>query len=145
MNQVELLAPAKDLGTGKLAINAGADAVYIGAARFGARVTLIEYHGHLGGMSASGLGKSDIENKQAIAGLFKEFTQRILKYYMDKYGEDSDNVTLCKEGYYYEPSVAELVFNQMIVEDYVDVFFLSNHLIKYQLSYRRLIIISLFA
>jgi putative protease len=37
MNPIELLAPAKDLESGKLAINCGADAVYIGAARFGAR------------------------------------------------------------------------------------------------------------
>jgi len=36
-NKVELLAPAKDLESGTVAINAGADAVYIGAARFGAR------------------------------------------------------------------------------------------------------------
>ena len=35
--RIELLAPAKDLEAGILAINAGADAVYIGAARFGAR------------------------------------------------------------------------------------------------------------
>ena len=34
---LELLAPAKDLETGLAAINCGADAVYIGAARFGAR------------------------------------------------------------------------------------------------------------
>jgi 23S rRNA 5-hydroxycytidine C2501 synthase len=34
---IELLAPAKDLETGMAAINCGADAVYIGAARFGAR------------------------------------------------------------------------------------------------------------
>ncbi len=34
---VELLAPAKDLETGLAAINCGADAVYIGASRFGAR------------------------------------------------------------------------------------------------------------
>lgn len=34
---VELLAPARDADTGIAAINAGADAVYIGAARFGAR------------------------------------------------------------------------------------------------------------
>jgi putative protease len=34
---VELLAPAKDLDTGLAAINCGADAVYIGASRFGAR------------------------------------------------------------------------------------------------------------
>ncbi len=34
---IELLSPAKDLETGIAAINCGADAVYIGAARFGAR------------------------------------------------------------------------------------------------------------
>jgi putative protease len=35
--QIELLAPAKDLECGIAAIDCGADAVYIGAARFGAR------------------------------------------------------------------------------------------------------------
>ena len=34
---IELLAPAKDLACGIAAINHGADAVYIGAAKFGAR------------------------------------------------------------------------------------------------------------
>jgi collagenase-like PrtC family protease len=37
MERVELLAPARDLETGLAAINCGADAVYIGATRFGAR------------------------------------------------------------------------------------------------------------
>ena len=37
MKQIELLAPAKDLECGRAAIDAGADAVYIGAAKFGAR------------------------------------------------------------------------------------------------------------
>lgn len=37
MNEVELLAPAKDLECGVAAIDCGADAVYIGAPRFGAR------------------------------------------------------------------------------------------------------------
>jgi collagenase-like PrtC family protease len=37
MDKIELLAPAKDLETGLAAINCGADAVYIGAPRFGAR------------------------------------------------------------------------------------------------------------
>src|SRR5690554_3689787 len=89
----------------------------IAAARLGARVLLIEYHGHLGGMSTSGLGKSDVQNKEAIAGLFKEFTESVLKYYVDKYGATSEHVTLCRNGYYYEPSVAEWVFNQMIGEE----------------------------
>ena len=37
MREIELLAPAKDLQTGIEAIRHGADAVYIGASRFGAR------------------------------------------------------------------------------------------------------------
>lgn len=37
MKQIELLAPAKNLETGMAAINYGADAIYIGAPRFGAR------------------------------------------------------------------------------------------------------------
>ncbi len=35
--QIELLAPAKDLACGMAAIDSGADAVYIGARRYGAR------------------------------------------------------------------------------------------------------------
>ncbi len=86
----------------------------IAAARSGVKVILVEYHHHIGGLSTSGLGKSDIENKNAIAGLFKEFTQNILRYYTEKYGADSENVKKCRGGYYYEPSVAEQVFNNMI-------------------------------
>src|SRR6056297_2813655 len=86
----------------------------IAAGRMGSKVILVEYHNHIGGMSTSGLGKSDVENKETISGLFKEFTQRVLNYYIEKYGEDSENVKLCREGYYYEPSVAEYVLNQMI-------------------------------
>ena len=37
IKEIELLAPAKNLKTGILAIDAGADAVYIGASKFGAR------------------------------------------------------------------------------------------------------------
>ncbi|MCF8372174.1 MAG: U32 family peptidase [Bacteroidales bacterium] len=39
MQELELLCPAKDLESGKLAINYGADAVYIGAGKFGARAS----------------------------------------------------------------------------------------------------------
>ncbi len=37
MNKIELLAPAKDLASGIVALDSGADAVYIGGPRFGAR------------------------------------------------------------------------------------------------------------
>ncbi len=89
----------------------------IAAARLGSLVALAEYHAHIGGLSTSGLGKSDIENKEAIAGLFKEFTQKVHTYYKNKYGLGSMDEVLCKEGYFYEPSVAELVFNEMIAAE----------------------------
>lgn len=89
----------------------------IAAARAGVKVTLVEYHNHIGGLSTSGLGKSDIENKNAIIGLFREFTENILRYYIETYGADSENVKKCKQGYYYEPSVAEKIFNQMIEQE----------------------------
>ncbi len=101
----------------------------IAAARLGSKVILTEYHAHVGGMSTSGLGKSDIENKDAIAGLFKEFTGNIKKYYAGKYGAESENVVKCKEGYYYEPSVAEHVFREMIDAE-KNIQLLTNHRIE---------------
>ncbi len=102
----------------------------IAAARMGSKVILTEYHNHIGGMTTSGLGKSDVENKDTIAGIFKEFTQRVLKYYIENYGKDSENVKLCKEGYYYEPSVAEYIFNQMIAEVKTISLFLNHQIEK---------------
>ncbi|MEO7653290.1 MAG: FAD-dependent oxidoreductase [Bryobacteraceae bacterium] len=86
------------------------------AARLGHRVALVEYHRHLGGMSASGLGKSDIETREAIGGMFREFVERVYQYYVRKYGAGSENVKLCRDGYYYEPSVAERPCAELVAE-----------------------------
>ena len=40
----------------------------IAAARQGHSAVLTEYHAHLGGMTSSGLGKSDVETRAAIGG-----------------------------------------------------------------------------
>ncbi|MCY4115023.1 MAG: FAD-dependent oxidoreductase [Chloroflexi bacterium] len=94
----------------------GGIAAAVAAARLGHSVLLVEYHRHIGGMAASGLGKSDIEHRELIGGLFHEFTERVLAAYVARYGADSDNVRLCDDGYYYEPSVAEAVFEGMVGE-----------------------------
>ena len=57
MSNIELLLPAKDLSTGKTAINHGADAVYIGASAFGAR-------------QAAGNSLQDIESLVQYAHLY---------------------------------------------------------------------------
>ena len=86
----------------------------VAAARMGHSVALVEYHHHVGGMTASGLGKSDVETRDAIGGLFREFVTRVRDHYAGRYGEASENFKLCRDGYYYEPSVAEKIFHDML-------------------------------
>jgi NADPH-dependent 2,4-dienoyl-CoA reductase/sulfur reductase-like enzyme len=86
----------------------------VSAARLGHRVTLVDYHRHIGGMSASGLGASDIEDRRMIRGFFREFVDRIKAHYVATYGAKSEAVKLCRDGYWYEPSVAEHVFKTLI-------------------------------
>ncbi|MEQ9221738.1 MAG: FAD-dependent oxidoreductase [Cyclobacteriaceae bacterium] len=107
----------------------GGVASAITAARLGHKVALIESHKHLGGMTASGLGKSDVEQKEFIGGLFREFTSKVLDHYKEKFGATSEEVKLCREGYYFEPSVAELVLNQMI-SDTKRITVLTHHMLK---------------
>ena len=94
----------------------GGIAAAIAAARAGQNVTLVEYHNHIGGMMASGLGKSDIESRAMIQGIFREFVDRVYAHYVDTYGKDHENVALCRDGYYFEPSVAESIFDGMLAE-----------------------------
>jgi len=77
-------------------------------------------------MSASGLGKSDVEQRHLIGGLFREFTDRVRRHYLDRYGEDSRDFELCRDGYYFEPSVAEAVFSQML-DECANVSVLTQH------------------
>ena len=95
----------------------GGIAAAIASARHGSRVVLCEYHGHVGGMTTSGLGKSDIENRAMIGGLFQEFVAGVKEYYISTYGPDHPAVAACHDGYYAEPSVAERVFEAMLATE----------------------------
>jgi hypothetical protein len=95
----------------------GGIAAALAAARLSHTVALIDDHDHIGGMAASGLGKSDVETREAISGLFREFAGRVRQYYASRYGAGSKNVALCRDGYYYEPSVAEKVFRDMVATE----------------------------
>ena len=94
----------------------GGIAAAVAAARLGRSVVLVEYHRHIGGMSASGLGASDIENRALVQGLFREFADRVRSHYVSTYGENSEAVKLCRDGYWFEPSVAERIFERLIAE-----------------------------
>ncbi len=85
--------------------SAGVVAAYK-AAKMGKNVLLIEPAKHLGGMTASGLGMTDIGDSNAITGITYDFYKRIAKHY----GEE-DNPKLR-----FEPHVAENIFNSMVEE-----------------------------
>jgi hypothetical protein len=90
-------------------------------------------------MSASGLGKSDTENREMTGGIFAEFIQRVRTYYAKTYGEESTDFALCSEGYYYEPSVAEKIFNTMLADEAERIqVFVSHRLHAVEVSDNRL-------
>jgi hypothetical protein len=90
----------------------GGIAAAVTAARLGHDVVLAEYHTHLGAMSSSGLGKSDIQNQAMIQGFFREFVDRVKAHYQGNAAEANS----CRGGYYYEPAVAEKVFESFLAE-----------------------------
>jgi hypothetical protein len=76
----------------------------VAAAKLGRTVLLVEPGRHLGGMSSGGLGQTDIGNKAAIGGMSHDFYKRIGKVY-DR-----------REGWTFEPHVAEKIFGELIAE-----------------------------
>ena len=88
----------------------------VAAARHGHTVALIEINNHVGGMISGGLVNTDIGDRTTVGGLAKEFLQRAVQHYADKFGPDSPQFAACKNWRKFEPRVAELVFDQMLAE-----------------------------
>ena len=88
----------------------------VAAARGGHTAVILERTLHIGGLPANGLGATDIHTRGATEGLFLEFVQRIEQYYVDTYGENSSQVKDCSDGYHFEPTVAEKIFETMLAE-----------------------------
>lgn len=93
----------------------------VAAARRDASVLLLERTAHVGGLPANGLGATDIATRGATGGLFQTFIDRVYGHYVDTYGEDSQQVADSSDGYHFEPSVAETVFETLLDEAGVTV------------------------
>ena len=96
--------------------NPGGLMAAIAAAKLGKKVLVLERTNHIGGLPANGLGATDIDTRGATTGLFLDFVQRIKSHYVKMYGERSQQVKDSRDGYHFEPSVAEKVFLAMVGE-----------------------------
>jgi hypothetical protein len=84
------------------------------AARRGLKVVLACPKKHLGGMAASGLSTTDAVRPQLFGGQVAEFIRRVRDHYAKLFADQPDEFKLIRDGWFYEPSVAELVFDQMV-------------------------------
>lgn len=78
----------------------------------GKKILLIEPSSRIGGMTAGGLGRTDLENTDVIGGLTLDFYKRIAKEY------NKDGFMLA-----FEPKVALKVFHQYIDEAGIDLLY----------------------
>lgn len=106
-------------------------------ARMGKKVLLISNNAHIGGLTASGLGATDLNKPTHIGGMSREFYKRIYKFYKDPevwtaqtredyfgnigkriFGGKNDKLQI---QWAFEPKVAEKVFSEMLHEENVEV------------------------
>ena len=90
---------------------------------------------HIGGLSASGLGFTDLGNKEVIGGISKEFYKEIYKHYKNEeawnwqprneYGNEGQGTTAIddehKTMWTFEPHVAEQVFEKFVKDHNITI------------------------
>lgn len=105
------------------------------AAKSGRSVVLVSPTQHLGGLTTSGLGWTDLGNGSILGGLSREFYHRIYQHYQNSaawnwqsrssYGNSGQGSSAFNAATQiasvFEPKVAEAVFQSMIVEQKVPV------------------------
>jgi hypothetical protein len=108
----------------------GGVAAAVQAARMGKKVILVSQYGHLGGLSGSGLGWSDIGNPAILGGISREFYHRLYLHYLDEESWQQEKKSEFKnEGQgtpalnaktelasTFEPKVAEAIFDKLAEE-----------------------------
>lgn len=82
----------------------------VASARGGLSVLVVTEDKHIGGLQTSGLGWTNAGQIPTIGGLTREFHRRVHKHYVDKYGADSQPALDSKEGFRFEPHVAEQIY-----------------------------------
>jgi hypothetical protein len=109
----------------------GGIAAALEAARRGLKVILACPQPHPGGMAASGLCTTDAVRRHLFGGIVQEFVRNVRAEYVSTLGESHAEFPLVHDGWYYEPSVAQRVFEKMIEAAAPNLVYLpQQHLIK---------------
>jgi hypothetical protein len=105
------------------------------AKKMGKSVIVVSPDTHLGGLSAGGLGFTDVGNKSVIGGLAREFYHRVYLHYQndsswkwqkrEEFGNKGQG-TVAMDGaertmWIFEPHVAERIFEDLVKEFKIDV------------------------
>jgi hypothetical protein len=116
------------------------------SASMGKKTLLISTDKHLGGLTASGLGATDMNKCNLIGGLSRTFYQRVYKYYMSPGAWKSD----IRDDYFqnlekkifggknesfqmqwvFEPKVAQKIFTEMLGEAKVEIVYNKRLILK---------------
>ncbi len=108
----------------------GGVAAAVQAARMGKETVLVSPVGHLGGMSSSGLGWTDIGRPAILGGIAREFYHRVYRHYQDdsawvwekrsKFKNEGQGAPALDDktqlAMTFEPHVAEAVFDELLSE-----------------------------
>ena len=114
------------------------------AARRGLSVFLACPKKHLGGMAASGLSTTDAVRPQLFGGLGDEFVRKVYAHYSRIFANQPDELKLVNNGWYYEPSVAEHVFDQLVSAEEKQLRWMpGHHLLSATVNERRLVSVEL--
>ncbi len=81
------------------------------AASMNKKVAILAFNKHIGGMTSSGLGATDVGNKHVIGGLARTFYKKIGEWY----GVD-------KEQWFFEPHVARKIFTDWLEHKNISIF-----------------------
>lgn len=78
-------------------------------------------------MAASGLSTTDAVRTELFGGLTAEFIAGVRDYYRKELAGQPEELALTKDGWFYEPSVAELVFTRLIEKESGRLQWLRRH------------------
>lgn len=80
-------------------------------ASMGKKVAILSFNKHIGGMTTSGLGATDVGNKHVIGGLARKFYSEIGEWYGSE-----------KEQWFFEPHVALKIFSRWLEHKNISLF-----------------------